>query len=177
MYVFIEVADTGTQFISSADLVEERGYYRIFCHRTEVLQSYDAVIQCLVGVVGKHLIFFYDEPCRTRTGVFPVDQYIADHLTQDLFTQIYADVVLKKELFRQVLYSELNKHFIAFNQVGHHSNPVIVPVNVHFPHNGIGFISGEDVLYHQIFAEQQHCSSIEAIGIIHIVSADQFGTA
>ena len=106
-----------------------------------------------------------------------MNKHVADHLTQDLFTQIYADVVLKKELFRQVLYSELNKHFIAFNQIGHHSNPVIVPVNIHLAHNGIGFISGKDVLNHQIFAEQQHCGSIKTICIVYIIPADQFSTA
>ena len=76
-----------------------------------------------------------------------------------------------------MLYAEVDKHFIAFNQIGHHSNPVIVPVNIHLAHNGIGFISGKDVLNHQIFAEQQHSSSIESIGIVYIIPADQFSTA
>ena len=65
MHIFIEVADTGTKFISSADLVEERSYDRILCYRAEILQSDDTVIQCFVGVVGKHLIFFNYETCRS----------------------------------------------------------------------------------------------------------------
>ena len=71
-----------------------------------------------------------------------------------------------------MLSTKLNKHFIAFNQVGHHGNPIIVAINIHLTHNCIGFICWENILYHQIFAEQKNCSRIEAIGIVYIVTAD-----
>ena len=65
MNILVKVTDSGTQFIGSADLVEESGNNRILGDWTQILQGDDTMIQCFIGVVGEHLIFFNDETCRS----------------------------------------------------------------------------------------------------------------
>ena len=172
MNILVEITDSGTQFISPADLVEECGNNRILGDRAQILQSDDTVIQCFIGVVGEHLIFFNDETCRSWTGIFTVDKYVSDHFAENFFSQIDPNIILKKKFLRQMLYAKLDKHFITLNQVGHHNNPVIVAINIYLAHNSIGFICRKNILNHQVFTKQQNRSSIESIGIVYIVPAD-----
>ena len=172
MNILIKVTNSGTQFIGSADLVEECGNNRILGDWAQILQGDDTVIQCFIGVVGEHLTFFNDETCRSWTGIFTVNKYVSDHFAENFFSQIDPNIILKKEFLRQMLYAKVDKHLIAFNQVGHHSNPVIVAINIHLAHNCIGLICRKNILNYKVFAKQQNRSSIESIGIVYIIPTD-----
>ena len=59
-HIVEEVSDTGTQFIGTADLMEEIGDDWILRLRIKICERNHAMMQSLVGIVSEHLTSLYD---------------------------------------------------------------------------------------------------------------------
>ena len=153
--VFEEIPHPRTQLVGVADYPEEIGDDWIPRFWREVVWCQEIAAGRTAGVLHKHAVTLNDEPRRTRTCEFAVDQCVCDHFTDNDFAQTSAHIPFQEKRIGQVLASEFHEAVVCGNQVNADDITVIIAVNIPDSEYGVRNVCGANVL-DDILRPKQH---------------------